>query len=406
MSPVPPSVGAGAVAAPEVEATRLLYARYRQRVLAFSLSRLGTREDAEDAVQTTFLYAFRSLRRGIVPNHELAWLLKIAQNVCRTRHRSTSRRGRHEQVADPAMLEAVSATPPRDTDELFTLRQALAGMPPRQQRAILLREWKGLSYEEIGEELGLSRSAVETLLFRARRTLAARLQKTLQTLLGPLGFLRSLLGGGSAKVASIAAVVAGTSVVALPPLQRGMERDRPGAQVETTLTGDRTGSTSGSAPAAGLPQGTPAARAAPTSGRSGARPKPLAGAETGSPSSTGPMIGAEAPSGSQASAGSDSQAAEAPSGGQPPSGVPAPAVVSTSKPAASVSANAAGTSIGGTVSAGQTGGAVPTVGVDASATTPVGSAEAQVTVDPTSFDPVTVDAAVVLPPLPPPPPLP
>ena len=42
------------------EATRLLYERHRQRILAFCLNRLGNRQEAEDALQTTFLYVFRS----------------------------------------------------------------------------------------------------------------------------------------------------------------------------------------------------------------------------------------------------------------------------------------------------------------------------------------------------------
>ena len=48
-------------------------------------------------------------------------------------------------------------------------------LPKQQQRALLLREWQGLSYKEIAEELALTQAAVETLLFRARRSLAAGL---------------------------------------------------------------------------------------------------------------------------------------------------------------------------------------------------------------------------------------
>ena len=62
-----------------------------------------------------------------------------------------------------------------DSDELIGLPEALDGMPEQQRRALLLREWQGLSYKEIAEELDLSQAAVETLLFRARRSLAAGL---------------------------------------------------------------------------------------------------------------------------------------------------------------------------------------------------------------------------------------
>ncbi len=154
------------------DATRRLYERYGRQIFAFCLHRLGNREEAEDAVQTTFLNAFRGLERGVVPKVEQAWLFKIAENVCLTRYRSAFRRRRIESPSDLAGLEALVPSPERVRDELIPLPQALAGMPATQRRALLLREWQGLSYREIGEEIGLSQAAVETLLFRARRSLA------------------------------------------------------------------------------------------------------------------------------------------------------------------------------------------------------------------------------------------
>jgi RNA polymerase sigma factor (sigma-70 family) len=56
------------------------------------------------------------------------------------------------------------------------LSDAIACIPASQRRAILLREWQGLSYREIGKELGLSQASVEMLIFRARRGLAGALE--------------------------------------------------------------------------------------------------------------------------------------------------------------------------------------------------------------------------------------
>jgi RNA polymerase sigma-70 factor (ECF subfamily) len=53
--------------------------------------------------------------------------------------------------------------------------EALAALPERQRRALLLREWRKLSYAEIADELGVPPAAVGPLLYRARRTLAERL---------------------------------------------------------------------------------------------------------------------------------------------------------------------------------------------------------------------------------------
>ncbi len=65
-------------AAPGAEATSELYERYSHQVFGYCLHHLGSREEAEDAVQTTFMNAFRGLGRGIVPECEQAWLFKIA----------------------------------------------------------------------------------------------------------------------------------------------------------------------------------------------------------------------------------------------------------------------------------------------------------------------------------------
>jgi RNA polymerase sigma-70 factor (ECF subfamily) len=141
------------------------------------VNQLGSRDEAEDAVQTTFLNAHRALQRGVTPEAELPWLFKIAHNVCLTRRRSARRRVRVETPSDLGAVQDVLPAPTRDAnDELLRLPTRSATCRPSQRRAILLREWQGLSYHEIADELKLSQSAVETLIFRARRTLASKLR--------------------------------------------------------------------------------------------------------------------------------------------------------------------------------------------------------------------------------------
>jgi len=166
----PPAPASGAAASE-------LFHRFAPQILGYCLSQLGSREEAEDAVQMTFLNAFRGLERGIVPKAESAWLFKIAHNVCRSRRRSSWRRGRVELPNNFEVLQEVMPARERVGDELIRLEDVLARMPEMQRRAILLREWQGLSYREIGAELQLSQSAVETLIFRARRALAAGLEQ-------------------------------------------------------------------------------------------------------------------------------------------------------------------------------------------------------------------------------------
>jgi RNA polymerase sigma factor (sigma-70 family) len=172
-----PSFAGGPARAPQAAATEGLYERHAAKILSYCLHQLGSREEAEDAVQTTFMNAFRALGRGVVPEAESAWLFKIAENVCLSRRRSSWRRGRIESPSDFDVIEEVVPGPSRQRDELIGIEDALASMPEQQRRAILLREWQGLSYREISDELELSQSAVETLIFRARRSLAQGLEQ-------------------------------------------------------------------------------------------------------------------------------------------------------------------------------------------------------------------------------------
>jgi large repetitive protein len=217
----PEAVGPGLVAAP-AEATRTLYELYGRQIFAYCLVQLRNREDAEDAVQTTFLNAFRGLERGVVPELESAWLYKIAQHVCLTRRRSWSRRRNVESPQDLDSVQEVIGSPMRDTDEAAGLTDALRQLPEQQRRAIVLREWQGLTYKEIAAEMQLSQAAVETLIFRARRGLAQTLERLRGS--GDLGSIfaafKSILVGAGTKVAITVATVATTSVVAATPQAR------------------------------------------------------------------------------------------------------------------------------------------------------------------------------------------
>src|ERR1044072_6068593 len=133
-------------AIPDTARASDLYERFAPRIFGYCLQRLGNREEAEDAVQTTFLNAFRGLSRGVVPESESAWLFKIAENVCLSRHRASFRSRRVEAArgADGGVGGEPVAPPARPDEELIPLEDALADMPETQRRALLLREWQGL----------------------------------------------------------------------------------------------------------------------------------------------------------------------------------------------------------------------------------------------------------------------
>jgi RNA polymerase sigma-70 factor, ECF subfamily len=207
-----------------------LFHEHSRRIYAYCLRQLGSPEEAEDALQATYLNACRSLLAGFEPEIAQAWLFKVAHNVCLTRQRSSWRRSRVERPEDIQSIEEFVAAPEDQGDELLGIEDALAGLPEQQRRAILLREWQGLSYREVATELGLSQSAVETLIFRARRSLAAALEpeeapKRRSRLLGlvdggaALAAVKAALAGGlGSGIAAGMAVTASTAVIVATPL--------------------------------------------------------------------------------------------------------------------------------------------------------------------------------------------
>src|SRR5262249_261664 len=149
-----------------------------------------------------------------------AWLYKIAHNVCLSRRLSAARRSRIETPQDLQLIEERTPAREAEREDLMGLDDALARMPENLRTAILLPEWQGLSYAEIAEAMGLSHSAVETLIFRARRHLAQALEqgvkqpaKRLATVLNvpaAAAWIRGLLAGAgtAAKLGAGAAIVA------------------------------------------------------------------------------------------------------------------------------------------------------------------------------------------------------
>jgi RNA polymerase sigma factor (sigma-70 family) len=208
-----------------------LFNEHHRRIYLYCLRQLGSPEEAEDAVQATYLNACRSLNDGFEPEAAQAWLFKVAHNVCLTRQRSSYRRARIERPHDLQAVQDIVAAPETPGDELFGLDEALADLPEQQRNAILLREWQGLSYREVATKLGLTQSAVETLIFRARRSLASSLEQpararrrvTHSLNAGALfSSVKALVAGNvAASVATAVAVAASATALTAATIQRG-----------------------------------------------------------------------------------------------------------------------------------------------------------------------------------------
>jgi RNA polymerase sigma factor (sigma-70 family) len=151
-------------------AFEVIYTRYHRGVLSFCRHMLGSVEEAEDAVQHTFIAAYRDLLRSRKPIRLRPWLYTIARNRC-----LSVLRARREQLPDePAepSTEYLSSEVERRHD-LRALLGDLAALAPNQRAALVLAELGDMSHDEIGAVLGCPKEKVKALVFQARSSLIA-----------------------------------------------------------------------------------------------------------------------------------------------------------------------------------------------------------------------------------------
>jgi RNA polymerase sigma factor (sigma-70 family) len=148
-----------------------IYDRYARGLLAFCVHMLGSREAAEDALQLTFVSAFRALRRGESNIVLRPWLYTIARNRClselRTRCDFVDVDG---VVVDRPFLEGVVDQVERRED-LREMLQDMKRLPADQRAALVLFELGDHSHEEIAAVLGVRKEKVKALVFQAREAL-------------------------------------------------------------------------------------------------------------------------------------------------------------------------------------------------------------------------------------------
>lgn len=170
-----------AVRAGDERAFEELYARYHRRIAAFVRGMVRDHGRAEDVTQEVFLSALRRMGQTDRPIAFRPWVYEIARNACIDHFRRSSRTNEvpfHGEDPggpdDPAHLAAPTAGPDAalvHKQELNLLCGAFGGLSASHHEILVLRELEGLSYREIGDRMGLTRPAVESTLFRARRRL-------------------------------------------------------------------------------------------------------------------------------------------------------------------------------------------------------------------------------------------
>ena len=154
-----------------------LFREFQQDVYFCAYRLLGDSDEAQDVAQDTFVRAYRALPKLTTELRPGPWLYRIATNLCldKLRRRKLIRWEPWETFTSVFHPKQVARDDPERevvTHEARSLlAQALGRLPARHRQALHLREELGLSCEEIGQTLGISRQAAKSLLFRAREEL-------------------------------------------------------------------------------------------------------------------------------------------------------------------------------------------------------------------------------------------
>jgi RNA polymerase sigma factor (sigma-70 family) len=157
-----------------------LYERYCRRIQAYVAGMCKDHARAEDITQEVFVSALRRMRETERPIAFKPWIYEIAKNACIDQHRR-SRRAEEVSLEAEGLAPAdygklIGSEPEPDVavaakQDLEDLCGAFGGLSQTHHEILVMRELEGLSYREIGERLGMTRPAVESTLFRARRRL-------------------------------------------------------------------------------------------------------------------------------------------------------------------------------------------------------------------------------------------
>ncbi|MFC2157747.1 RNA polymerase sigma factor, partial [Acidobacteriota bacterium] len=170
------------------DAFQTLVEKYQHRVINTCFGFLKNKEDAEDVTQEVFIEVYKSIA-GFREDSKLStWIYRIAvtrslDSIRRQGRKKRELRSQHK--ADSDDLEKRLAAPASNGPEVqFTnrervriLKDAVDSLPQNQKIVITLNKYEGFSSEEIGEIMGMSLSAVEGLIHRAKKSLKKKLTR-------------------------------------------------------------------------------------------------------------------------------------------------------------------------------------------------------------------------------------
>jgi RNA polymerase sigma-70 factor (ECF subfamily) len=158
----------------DAAAFEAIYQRYERRIYSFIYRMMGNAEDASDLTQDTFVKAYMALPRAQAEMNLSAWLHRIASNACL----DVLRRRKLIQWLPWDVFDTNPAAEPAAPDDpagsfvkqetSAEVQRILGKLSAKHRMALVLKEYQSLSCDEIAVVMGTSRSAVKSLLFRAR----------------------------------------------------------------------------------------------------------------------------------------------------------------------------------------------------------------------------------------------
>jgi len=162
-----------------------LILRWERPIYALAYRTIGREEDARDVCQETFLRAFRALPGFRGQAKFSSWLYRIALNLCRDWMRRERRARLVQPPEDVDLMElAVAAEPSESIEDLVSrkdqarlVERAMATLSEEQRTAIVLKEYHGLTFQEIADVVGCPLSTVKTRLYQGLTVLRRELAK-------------------------------------------------------------------------------------------------------------------------------------------------------------------------------------------------------------------------------------
>lgn len=169
----------------DVESFNQLIKRWERPIYALAYRVLGREDDARDVCQDTFLRAYRAIKGFKGQAKFSSWLYRIALNLCRDWIRRQRRTPTVQVPEDVDIADLAAATGPSESIETLVARRemgravaiAMAALPEEQRTAIILKEYHGLTFQEIADMQGCPLSTVKTRLYQGLSVVRRQLEQ-------------------------------------------------------------------------------------------------------------------------------------------------------------------------------------------------------------------------------------